>query len=67
MVSLVGCQHHGGIGGLLGRFCLQTLLLLFVYAPTRFVYQFLVLLGGEHGIHWIMSILFLYSDPEFGG
>ena len=67
MLSLLSCQSHGGIGGLLGPFCLHTSLLEIVDALTRFLYQFQVLLEDEHEIDWIMSILFLYSDQELGG
>ena len=67
MLSLLSCQSHGCIGGLLGSFCLHTSLLEIVDALTRFLYQFQVLLEDEHEIDWIMSILFLYSDQELGG
>ena len=67
MLSLLSCQSHGCISGLLGSFCLHTSLLEIVDALTRFLYQFQVLLEDEHEIDWIMSILFLYSYQELGG
>ena len=51
-----------GIGGLLGPFCLHTLLLAIVDALTRFLYQFQVLLEDDHEIDWIMGVLFSYSN-----
>ena len=67
MLSSLSCQSHGGIGGLLGPFCLHTLLLVLVDALGLFLHQFQVLLEDEHEIDWVMSILFLYSDQELGG
>ena len=67
MLSLLSCQSHGCIGGLLGSFCLHTSLLEIVDAITRFLYQFQVLLEDEHEIDWVMSIFVFYSDQELGG
>ena len=67
MLSFLGCQSHGCIGGLLGFFCLRTSLLEIVDALTRFLYQFQILLENDHEIDWVLSILFLYSNQELGG
>ena len=66
MLSLLGCQSDGCIGGYICSLCLHMPLFEIVNALACFLYQFQILLEYDHAIDWIMGILFLNSNQELG-